>query len=89
MVSFGNDSRTGPGGENRIPTPSRGFQEICHWTIATGAAAMTFEEAIDYALTLPGTERSVSYGRPCVKRMVAASFLSGTSHRKPLRCIWR
>jgi hypothetical protein len=28
---------------------------------------MTFEEAMDYALTLPGTERSASYGRPCVK----------------------
>lgn len=28
---------------------------------------MTFEEAIDYALTLPDTERSTSYGKPCVK----------------------
>lgn len=28
---------------------------------------MTFEEAMDYALTLPCTERSASYGRPCVK----------------------
>ena len=28
---------------------------------------MTFEEAMNYALTLPGTERSASYGRPCVK----------------------
>lgn len=28
---------------------------------------MTFEEAMDYALTLPGTERSTSYRQPCVK----------------------
>ncbi len=28
---------------------------------------MTFEEAMEYALTLPGTERSTSYGKPCVK----------------------
>lgn len=28
---------------------------------------MTFEEATDYALTLPGAERSTSYGQPCVK----------------------
>lgn len=28
---------------------------------------MTFEEAIDYALTLPNTERSMSYHQPCVK----------------------
>jgi len=28
---------------------------------------MTFEEAMDFALTLPGTERSTSYRQPCVK----------------------
>lgn len=28
---------------------------------------MTFDEAMAYALTLPGTERSTSYGKPCVK----------------------
>ncbi|MET3662844.1 MmcQ/YjbR family DNA-binding protein [Aquamicrobium ahrensii] len=28
---------------------------------------MTFEEAMDYALTLPGTEPSTSYRQPCVK----------------------
>jgi hypothetical protein len=28
---------------------------------------MTFEEAMDYANSLPGTERSTSYGKPCVK----------------------
>lgn len=28
---------------------------------------MTFEEAMDYALSLPGTERSTSYRQPCVK----------------------
>ena len=28
---------------------------------------MTFEEAIAFALTLPGTERSTSYGKPAVK----------------------
>ena len=28
---------------------------------------MTFDEAVDYALTLPGAERSTSYGKPCVK----------------------
>ncbi len=28
---------------------------------------MTFDEAMDYALTLPGTERSTSYRMPCVK----------------------
>lgn len=28
---------------------------------------MTFEEAMAYALSLPGTERSTSYGKPCVK----------------------
>jgi len=28
---------------------------------------MTFEEAIAFALTLPGTERSTSWGKPAVK----------------------
>jgi hypothetical protein len=28
---------------------------------------MSFEEAMDYALSLPGTERSTSYRQPCVK----------------------
>jgi hypothetical protein len=28
---------------------------------------MTFEEAMEYALALPGTERSTSYRQPCVK----------------------
>jgi len=28
---------------------------------------MTFEEAMEYALRLPGTQRSTSYGEPCVK----------------------
>ena len=28
---------------------------------------MTFDEAMDYALTLPGAERSTSYGQPCAK----------------------
>lgn len=28
---------------------------------------MTFEEAAAYALTLPGTERGTSYGKPAVK----------------------
>ena len=28
---------------------------------------MTFEEAVAYALSLPGTERGTSYGKPAVK----------------------
>jgi hypothetical protein len=28
---------------------------------------MTFDEAVAFALTLPGTERSTSYGKPAVK----------------------
>jgi hypothetical protein len=28
---------------------------------------MTFDEAVAYALTLPGTEQSTSYGKPAVK----------------------
>ena len=28
---------------------------------------MTFDEAISFALTLPGTERGTSYGKPAVK----------------------
>jgi len=28
---------------------------------------MTFDEAMTYALTLPGTERSTSYGQPAIK----------------------
>jgi hypothetical protein len=28
---------------------------------------MTFEEAVDYALTIPGAERSTRYRQPCVK----------------------
>jgi hypothetical protein len=28
---------------------------------------MTFDEAVDYALTLPDTERGTSYGKPAVK----------------------
>src|SRR3954454_12719608 len=28
---------------------------------------MTFEEAVAFALTLPGTERGTSYGKPAVK----------------------
>lgn len=28
---------------------------------------MTFEEAVDFALTLPDTERGTSYGKPAVK----------------------
>jgi hypothetical protein len=37
---------------------------------------MTFEEAIDFALTLPDTERGTSYGMPAVKvRSNGRSFL--------------
>ena len=62
MVSFGNDSSTAPGGKNRnFDTPSRVSGNLS-LDDSYGSVAMTFEDAMDYALTLPGAERSASYG---------------------------
>ena len=44
---------------------------------------MTFEEAMNYALTLPGTERSASYGRPCVKANGSGFLFVGHEPQEP------
>ena len=87
MVSFGNDGSTAPAGKTEILTPQSRVSGNLSLDNSYGSAAMTFEEAMNYALTLPGTELRPAMVDLASRRMAAAIFLSGTSHRKPLRCI--
>ena len=89
MVSFGNDSSTAPAEKTGILTPQSRVSGNLSLDNSYGGAAMTFEEAMNYALTLPGAERSASYGRPCVKANGSGFLFVGHEPQDPLRCIWR